>query len=532
MPLPDGGDTQWPPKQFDEVFERIESWDAWYSGDPERLAKVYGGQTGAGFDTVSRARNRASQFSGGVRGKLARWFWGAPTLDGEPRTKLHIPLASDIASKSSRLLFAEPPQFTVKDTKDTKTQERLDDLLGDTIKAALMEAGEVAAGLGGVYLRVAWDTKIAKKPWLNAVHADAAVPEWRWGKLVACTFWRVLEKDGQKVIRHLERHEPGRILHGLYEGTEDKLGRKAPLNDHPETEALVGSLDDGDAILTLVEGLTVGYVPNVKPNRLWRKNPAASELGRADISGTEQVLDALDETWTSWMRDIRLAKGRVFVAQTYLQNNGPGQGAYFDADREIFSALNMLPQAGNNAPITISQFAIRVEEHSRSARELKGEILGACGYSLKTFGLTGDVAVTATEVISGERDSFSTRAHKILYWKPELASIVATLLEVDAVWFNSGVTPEEPTIEWPDGVATDPEAQARTLQLLDAAAAVSTRVKVEMLHPDWTSEQVDEEVDRIKPTLESPGDFTGGPIGIKGPQPPADDPPEEDPPAK
>jgi hypothetical protein len=69
-------------------------------------------------------------------------------------------------------------------------------------------------------------------------------------------------------------------------------------------------------------------------------------------------------------------------------------------------------------------------------------------------------------------------------------------------------------LEWPDAVAPDPLKIAQTLQFLEAAKAISTQQsKVEMLHPDWTDEDIDEEVELINeenappPALEDPGTF-------------------------
>lgn len=517
MPLPEGGNTAWPPRQLDPVFARIDSWDAWYTGDPDHLADIYGNTYAHGYDSTSRNRltNHPSQYRGGVVGRIARWFWGTPIPLGEQRAKLHIPLASDIAAKSSKLLFSEPPTFKAS---TTATQDRLDKLLGHSFRATLLESGEVCAGLGGVYLRALWDSDISDKPWMHATHADSAVPEWKGGKLRACSFWRVLEDDNNRVIRHLERHEPGAILHGLYEGTPDTLGRKIALTDHEATIEYADQLDDGDYIETKIKDLTVRYVPNMRPNRLWRRIPAACELGRADIAGAEPMLDGLDEVWTSWMRDIRLAKGRIVVPDAYLQNNGPGMGASFDAEREVYSALNMLPQPGSQTPITVAQFDIRVEEHKNTAHELTAAILRDCGYSLQSFGLTGDVAVTATEVTARERDSFLTRGHKTLYWSPALTEMGSVLLQLDNAHFGGTSDVEEPEIEWPDGVAEDPEKVARTVQLFDAANAVSTRTKVEMIHPDWPKDRIDKEVEAIegKP-VENPDTFTGGQIVVNRP---------------
>lgn len=523
MPLPEGGKIPWPPKNLEQVYNHMAMWSAWYGGNVEELSAIYGGQVS--HDTTGFFASQQGGWTAKVRRTIQRWFWGAPTSQGEQRTKLHAPLAGDIAAKSSKLLFAEAPAFSmpkangVDRSAATPTQERLNELVDDSVHASLLESGEVCAGLGGVYLRAVWDKTLTDKPWLSAVHADAAVPEVRWGRLSAVTFWRVLAEDGDVVVRHLERHEPGVILHGVYEGTREHLGTLVPLTEYPDTAGLVSEetqqLDNTVVITTGVPTrLTAVYVPNIRPNRLWRNTPAAAHLGRSDYHDVEGFLDQLDETWSSWMRDIRLAKGRAFVPDMYLQSNGPGKGASFDAEREIYATLNMLPQPGGPNQLTLHQFAIRVEEHSRTVRELSGTIVQGAGYSPETFGLgaEGGGLKTATEVEADQRDSFLTRKHKILYWRPALREISETLLLIDVAQFKTpSIEPERPDVEFPDGVADDPEAVARTLQLLHAAEAVSIRTKVEMLHTDWDETRVEEEVKAIRDDL---GATTADPIEV------------------
>lgn len=519
MPLPEGGKTAWPPKHLDPVYGKIATWSAWYSGEPEQLAAIYGGA--ATHDPTGFFASQQGGWRGRVRRALERWFWGTQLTAGEQRTKLHIPLAGDIASTSADLLFSEPPTFTVK---DTDTQARLDELVDDGVHASLLEAAEIAAGLGGVYLRIVWDRTLADRPWLSAVHPDAAVPEWTWGKLSAVTFWRVLCEDGDTVVRHLERHETGAILHGVYEGSRDELGTARQLQEYPETAGLADAVtEDGNTIPTGVHRLTAVYVPNMRPNRCWRNLPAAASLGRSDFAGTEPLMDALDETWSSWMRDLRLAKARILVPSVYLQANGPGAGATFDVDREVYDTLNMLPQAGQQAQITLTQFAIRVEEHDRTAQALTTNIVRGSGYAEQTFGLKGDVAATATEVVARERKSMITRNKKTRYWRPELQDITETWLMIDAMVFGSGVTPARPDIAFGDSVSEDPKSVAETLSLLEQARAISIEYKVRMQHPDWEDRDVLAEVTRIKAEtgggpLEDPGTFRGSP----GDQPPTD----------
>lgn len=490
MPLPDR-DQQWPPTHCHAAQRLYDTWGAWYSGDTDRLAAVYGATSGFGMDL--KGLDRPAQYRGGLVGKVARWFWGTPVSAGQLRdAKVHIPIAADIAETSADLLFGEPPQITVD---DGATQDRLAELIDElALPSYLLESAEVVAAYGGGYLRVSWDTDLADHPLVDTVPADAAAPEWWHGRLAAVTFWRVLHVESEQVWRHLERHEPGRVFHGLYRGTTDRLGRAMPLPDHPDTAPFAEMVDDEGGFATGVDGLLVVYVPNMRPHRVLRGSP----LGRSDYQGVEPVMDALDEAWTSWMRDLRLAKARIVVPDAYLQSQGRGRGAYFDAEQEVYSSLSMLPKPdASGSMITQVQFNIRVAEHQQTTQELVEQIVRGAGYSAQTFGEQGEVAMTATEAIGRERRSFTTRARKINYWRPALRTLVEILLQVDRVVFESKIQPGRPDVEWPDGVADNPESTARTLQMLQIAQAASVETRVRMLHPDWDSDAVENEVARI-----------------------------------
>ena len=512
MPLPDGGGA-WPPENLAPVHDRLATWSAWYAGEPDMLSTVYGGQTGAGDQT--RTGFFASQqggFKATVRNFFQRWFWGTATPPTEQRSKLHVPVAGDLAATSADLLFSEPPAMTVE---DTATQDRLTELADDHMHAALLQAAEVGAALGGSYLRVCWDKDVEPdRPFLDVVHADHAVPEFRYGRLTAVTFWQILQDDGKQVIRHLERHEPGVILHGVYTGTRNELGRRIALTDMPETKGLAEAVtDDGDTIATGVQMLTASYLPNIRPNRLWRTVPAAAHLGRSDYAGVESLMDALDEVYSSLMRDIRLAKARLIVPEVYLQSQGRGKGAVWDSEQEVLYPVSPLIKPGpeGGLAITPNQFQIRVTEHLETAKELVAQIVRGAGYSVQTFGAQGEVAVTATEVAAKERRSELTRDKKITYLRPGVAAIVEALLAVDAAQFRSGVTPEGPKVEFGDRVSEDPQVLAQTAQLLRAAEAASTETLVAMVHPDWDEPQVTEEVERIR--------SEAAPVELSGPGP-------------
>lgn len=490
MPLPEGG-ICWPPKNIETVYDKISIWSAWYSGDGDQLADVYGaattrasGGTETSFDTVSRS-------GAGVTSR-ERYFWGETAPQGTKRTKLHVPMASDISMASADMLFSVPPEYICE---DQRTQERLDYLqdVGD-LDTTNLEAAEVASALCGVFLKIMWDQSIRDVPFLVAVHPDSAVPEFKYGVLTAVTFWyKVCEDDG-KFYRFLERHEPGVVYHGLYCGTTDKLGKRVALTTFPQYAELPDELE------TIPGKLTAVYVPNMKPTRCWRSNIMYAPLGRSDYSGVEPLFDALDEAYTSWMRDLRLGKARMIIPNSYLQNQGRGKGATFDADQEYFQAFEML---GDSAEMKEVQFKIRVDEHERTCNSLVRQIIRGAGFSAASFVEDSSVALTATEVVAREKRTLTTRDKKIRYWKDQLSYILGVLLEVDAKIFGSGIVPENPKVEFSTVVREQPLVLANTLKILSDAGAVSTYQKIKMLHPTWTQEEVDEEVQRLVGSLTS-----------------------------
>ncbi|MDT0409943.1 MULTISPECIES: phage portal protein [Streptomyces] len=486
MPLPTGN-VPWPPPQLSPALTLMDTWDTWWSGDVDRLEQLYGGGTGAGPDP------RRHQFSGGVVGRIARWWWGTPTSPGERRTKLHVPLAGDICAGSADLLFSEPPTFTVD---DEDTQARLDELTDEGMLSTLQTGAEIGSALGGVYLRPVVDTKISDHAWTDIVHADRAVPEFVWGRLSAVTFWSVVREEDGQVWRHLERHEPGFVQHGLYQGTRAKLGRAVPLEDVPATEGFAPLVGEFGEIETGYEGLDVSHVPN-QTTRRWRRDAYLKDFGRSDLDGVEPLMDQLDETYSSWMRDIRIGKGRILVPEAYLESSGPGQGARWNPDREAFAGLNMLARADSGQQLTVAQFAIRVQEHRETAEDLVNQILRSAGYSGQTFGIGGDVAVTATEVVSKERRSMTTRGRKVLRWRPALAHHVEALLAVDRRVFGGASQPQRPTVEFADSVQESPLSLATTAETLRRAQAASTETLVRMTRPELDKDEVTVEVARI-----------------------------------
>ena len=501
MSLPEGG--PWPPPPHHISLIQQSVWSAWYIGDPEGLKAAYGTidpSFGQHADFYRYENGRAGNLTqGGLINRVARFFWARPNLTGNRKAGIHVPVAADIATASADLLFAEPPQFVCDEAESNpQASDRVDELLncGD-FHSELVEAAELAAALGGAWLRLVWDKDVADSVLIDAVSADAAMGEWRWGELTAVTFFSEYRDpaDRDHVWRHLERHEPGMILHGLYEGDAKTLGKQVALADHPATMPYSGLVDAEGAIPTGVEGLTAAYVANMRPQRRWRKVEGLADLGRSDFDGVEQLMDALDEVYTSWMRDVRLAKSRILVPEFMLEDLGKGMGAAWDEDREVYTGLKMAPTDSASSTIVAQQFAIRVSEHMDTAAQLLDQILRSAGFSPGTFGAGVDQprTLTATEVVSRERQSERTRSKKARYWTQALEPLLDTWLELDAAVFGTGAVGDV-DVKWAEEAQTDPLTLAQTANQLSLAKAASTKTLVALQHPDWDEEAIDEEV--------------------------------------
>jgi hypothetical protein len=516
--LPDAN-TPWPPKPLERVYHDLARWSAWFSGDPDELSRVYGA-----WVTAEKSWEARGGFVGSVS-RFTRWFWGQSPKPGEQRAKLHVPLAAEIAQVSADLIFGQPPTVLCKD--DDVTQQRIDELLGDRAGTQLHDAAEICSALGHVYLSVGWDREVDPTgPLLSVVDADAAYPVYRYGHLMSVIFAREWEESGS-VLRHLESHEPGMIWHAAYLGDHHNLGRVVPLSAYPQTadladaEMIADPDHGGSGIPTGLDRLAVVGVANAK-SRTWRHLPAARDLGRADISGVESELDALDDVMSSWMRDVRHGRSRIHVPMHMMETQGLGKGASFDLDRELYVGLTSPPDGPLQLEAT--QFKIRYEEHRETATALIDRIVSGAGYSLQTFGMdTQRSTQTATESWARQIRTQHTRNGKLRAWNLAITDLIRILLLVDQAQFGGKGNPDaEIQVQFADTVSESQIVRAQTALALRTAEAASTRTLVELVHNDWEADQIDEEVLRI----EHASDTGVAPVGqVQPPQqqvPPVD----------
>lgn len=447
---------------------------AMYSGDPVRLS-----QTGR-----------------------VHTFWKRSNCN----CRVHVPIAADIAATSADLLFGQPPKITVdsdgEGKGETAQQQRLDVILqANTIDNRLTEAAETAAAFGDVYLKLRWNAEAAC-PFIDVAQPDAAWPEYLLGELSVVHFFTPLKIDYERDVwlRIYERYTRGKIEMELYRGNTSDLGQRL-------SDAELEQYGFRAVIETPTDDLLVAHIANMRPNRMFRN----SMLGRSDMDDLRDLCDALDETYSSWIRDIRLGKARMIVPAEYLRkrkvptamDDGLTQAGYweFDTDVETYVAMDINPDETNGNGITQSQFAIRAAEHAATCSQIIADILTHAGYSPQTFGLNiNGSAQSGTALNIREKKSVTTRNKKQTYWQVPLENILTALVRLDAALYPGAgsVAGDSVSVEFADGMGADINTLASAAQMLSSAQAASTETLVAMLHPDWTPEQQAEEVDLIR----------------------------------
>lgn len=468
-------------------MDKYDEWSSWYSGSNEELLKYY--------------TNKMTELD-----STDNLFYAK--LEAEDRANVvHLPAASDIASMSSNLLFSEPPVITYS---NENTKEIIKSFIEEnSINSFLLESSEIASALSGVFLKLNFEKRLTDLPILTMINPNTCFPIFLYGRLWEILIYREvrIEKEGTVIYRLFEnrsRVNDGadlKIEYKLYKGTGTKVGKIVDLNSIKETE----SLNLEDLIINKIYGLGVVYVPNKRPNVLKPGSP----LGINDYSTVISLMDSLDMAYSSWVRDIELGMGQLFIDEELTTRTDDVTGLTntinkFSKLQKCFINIDLSNyKMGNESidPIKVVQFEMRTEEHLRSCEHFFAQIINQCGYSPSSFGINqeGGYAQSGTALRIRDRKSMLTRDKKSEYWKAAIKQIL-----IQAQRFYNSVNnkfnniDENIIVELGDSIITDQREQSETLRNLDQARAISTELKVRTLHPDWDDEKVNIEIKRIR----------------------------------
>ncbi|GAB2964347.1 hypothetical protein [Saccharothrix stipae] len=471
---------------------------------------------------------------------------------------MHSGLALDIARTSADLVAGDTPALDWGEDRgdpeapnETPMQDAWD-TYAQTVGLAntFLEGAGAAAALGGVVLRPAWDITLAPHALPTVVPIDECLPEFIFGVLWRCAFVQELpapdgwaQQERGEVWRWIEHHEPGQIRHELWLGNETSVGRLLSLEDHPTTKRFPSVIDTTPI---RPEGILVEHWPNGEPNPIAKGMP----LARSDFQGHETRLDALDRAWASWWRDIDLGKARILASKEAMDpvsqgTSGSGGGIRgflrgrnatparaFDVDADVFQWMDIPGEDTNGKPMPFTQvqFAIRLAEHAGSVAAALEDVISRAGYSPQTFGINVDGQLSGTAMRRREQRSYRTRDRKRRYARSPLERFCETLAIINHMLDEATYPepPQRPVLEWREGDQADPKEVAEIVELYRRALAMSDEVAVAMAHPEWSPEQVVDEVNRLADAREAERKAMTAPA-LDGTEPlPGTEPPDDE----
>lgn len=441
--------------------------------------EAHGDRLAAQLDYARLYRNRRDEILSRWSADLIQWLAREDELVPYPAPKL-------AARTLAAFLFGEDPRVSHED--DAVRDALLRMSTRTNLSAKLLEGGITQAVEGEIYLRPAWDETISPE-WAipTVVPGSRVIPRFRFGILVdAAIVTEYRDSSGSTVWRLLEHHERGMIRNRLYQGSADRMGREIELDEIAATADLEPEIETG------VDDLLMVHVPLARD--------ASSPHGVSLFDGLESIILALHRLYSQEQHDAELARKRVALPESYVGRDAAGRPAW-DRRTDLLTLSEEAAGAvgSDRNPVVPIEFSDDLVMRDRIRGRLE-DFLIACGISPATITpQESGGAISGTSRKLAQATTLRTVAAAARYWQDAGARFLGLMLDVTRANLDPSIPTFDdlPTIGLSDGLLDDPAELARILADLDTAEAISTIEKVRRLHPEWSEDEILEEVSLI-----------------------------------
>lgn len=425
-----------------------------------------------------------------------------PDWDQDRRYRVDS-LPDRISDAFSDLLYGSPPDIRAAAEEN---QKLLDEILKHNQMGSELKrwAAEVSAE-GEQWWRVFVNLELSPVPILELHSRLDVFPYWVGRTVRAVAFLSELyskqNEDARtgtvtvEVWRHVEIQTDGLVRNLLYKGTKTTLGEQRDLADTAETEGLDEEWDHGLKIML------AGRIPN--------KLGSDYRYGISHYHGIlDQLLD-LNEARTIMAENARLAaKKRMVVPTSELDENGNWKGAGDDIIPTESLNGELDEKSGSAKDFAILEYTFDAKPLREHMDELEETALTRVGLNVQFVnGDTGEGSAVSGVALRTKLIPTTLAAEGLgKHWDNELPVILSAMQQVDALpderggcGHDSWREPEEPpTVTRGTVLPEDPADKAERHSGLVQSELESLKTAISDLHPEWTEEQVEEEIQRIR----------------------------------
>jgi hypothetical protein len=416
------------------------------------------------------------------------------------------PIAPKISDAFASLLYGRRPGLTPASEADAKRLEEIADENG--FPANLQRAVRTSSSEGEVWWRAKVDEDIADVPLVEWYSRSAVYPLWIGPRLAACAFLSrydtedIQDTPTAKVYRHFEVHEKGEVVNVLYLGTNSTLGRQVALGSFSETEDLDEEWRHD------LPAMLAGRIPNTEGTD--------ATLGVSDYFRIKDMLHDVNEGLTIGAENARKTlKQRMIAPASAFDEEGNLRDVDVWAAESFDNEEQDLSGESKGSPFRVMEYTFEAEKLLAWRRGLAEDALGRIGIMPQFSGAQNPgegLAESGTALRVRLIPTTAAGEERGQYWDDKrggLPGILTVLQMLDALPQAEGGL----GVNWSDATTApavergSPLPEDETEMIDQNVTAVSGEIRsrqlaVENQHPDWSPEQVQEELARIKKDLQ------------------------------
>jgi len=390
--------------------------------------------------------------------------------------------------------------FDVRVNNNDQDTERLEKILTfNQFKDALWGKGEsFQSGLGYFAYKIDIDTEIANVPIVELIDPSQIETITKRGFVVGFKFKKRYQiNDTDYEVHEVYRKENGSpLLEYLVWRDNANNGEYVPFEKLTMEEcAELGLLDDKgkkiNPINTTFENLS--DIPVIlKNNTAYNTFFTQSPYGEADTQGIDTIEDALSETLSSMIEEIRKGRIKHFISEELLETGADGTKKGFSEFKTAYELVSgATEQEGGKSYITTEQGKINSEKYLAGARELIANAINKANLHPITVGVTGLESIVASSESQQEREktSLRTREMKLKSWRKSLVKLFKLLLETQDIIENKKPQEYNITIDFGEFTNPNPESVINLLGKSIQEGLMSTQQAIKKYHGEDLSDE-------------------------------------------